>query len=48
MTADFHTAFNLVLAIIFILPLGWLASLLDPVSARTGETQRSRDTAVSG
>jgi len=28
MTADFHTAFNLVLAIIFILPLGWLASLL--------------------
>jgi phosphate:Na+ symporter len=28
MTADFHTAFNLVLAIIFIAPLGWLASLL--------------------
>jgi phosphate:Na+ symporter len=28
MTADFHTAFNLVLAIVFILPLGWLASLL--------------------
>jgi len=28
MTADFHTAFNLALAIIFILPLGWLASLL--------------------
>ncbi len=28
MTSDFHTAFNLVLAIIFILPLGWLASLL--------------------
>ena len=28
MTADFHTAFNLVLAIVFIFPLGWLASLL--------------------
>jgi phosphate:Na+ symporter len=28
MTADFHTAFNLALAILFILPLGWLASLL--------------------
>ena len=28
MTADFHTAFNLALAIVFILPLGWLASLL--------------------
>jgi phosphate:Na+ symporter len=28
MTADFHTAFNLVMALIFILPLGWLASLL--------------------
>lgn len=28
MTADFHTAFNLLLAIFFILPLGWLASLL--------------------
>jgi phosphate:Na+ symporter len=28
MTADFHTAFNLVLAIVFILPLAWLASLL--------------------
>jgi phosphate:Na+ symporter len=28
MTAEFHTAFNLVLAIVFILPLGWLASLL--------------------
>jgi len=28
MTADFHTLFNLALAIIFILPLGWLASLL--------------------
>lgn len=28
MTADFHTAFNLVLAIIFIFPLGWVASLL--------------------
>ena len=28
MTADFHTAFNLVLAIVFILTLGWLASLL--------------------
>src|SRR5580704_3196494 len=28
MTADFHTVFNLVLAIVFILPLGWLASLL--------------------
>jgi phosphate:Na+ symporter len=28
MTADFHTAFNLVLAIVFVLPLGWLASLL--------------------
>jgi phosphate:Na+ symporter len=27
-TADFHTAFNLVLAIVFIFPLGWLASLL--------------------
>ena len=28
MTADFHTAFNLVLAILFIAPLGWLATLL--------------------
>jgi phosphate:Na+ symporter len=28
MTADFHTAFNLVLAIVFIAPLGWLAALL--------------------
>jgi len=28
MTADFHTAFNLALAIIFIFPLGWAASLL--------------------
>jgi phosphate:Na+ symporter len=28
MTADFHMAFNLVLAIVFILPLDWLASLL--------------------
>ena len=28
MVADFHTAFNLVLAIVFIFPLGWLASLL--------------------
>jgi len=28
MTADFHTAFNLVLALVFILPLGWMASLL--------------------
>jgi phosphate:Na+ symporter len=28
MTADFHTAFNLVLAIVFIAPLGWLATLL--------------------
>lgn len=28
MTADFHTAFNLMLAIIFILPLSWLALLL--------------------
>ncbi|WP_024511936.1 Na/Pi cotransporter family protein [Bradyrhizobium sp. ARR65] len=28
MTADFHTAFSLALAILFILPLGWLASLL--------------------
>jgi len=28
MTADFHTLFNLVLAIVFIIPLGWLASLL--------------------
>jgi phosphate:Na+ symporter len=28
MTADFHTAFNLVLAAIFIFPLGWVASLL--------------------
>jgi phosphate:Na+ symporter len=28
MTADFHTAFNVVLAIVFILPLGSLASLL--------------------
>ena len=28
MTADFHTGFNLVLAILFILPLGSLASLL--------------------
>ena len=29
MAADFHTAFNLVLAVIFILPLGGLASLLE-------------------
>jgi phosphate:Na+ symporter len=28
MTADFHTAFNLALAAIFILPLGWVASML--------------------
>jgi phosphate:Na+ symporter len=28
MTADFHTAFNLLLALTFILPLGGLASLL--------------------
>lgn len=28
MTADFHTAFNLGLAILFILPLDWLAALL--------------------
>jgi phosphate:Na+ symporter len=28
MTADFHTAFNLCLALLFILPLGWMASLL--------------------
>ena len=28
MTADFHTAFNLALALLFILPLDWLASLL--------------------
>ncbi|MGY4474791.1 phosphate:Na+ symporter [Bradyrhizobium sp. USDA 3364] len=28
MTADFHTALNLLMAIVFILPLGWLASLL--------------------
>lgn len=28
MTADFHTAFNLVLALVFIFPLGWMASLL--------------------
>jgi phosphate:Na+ symporter len=28
MTADFHTAFNLALAVVFILPLDWLASLL--------------------
>src|ERR1700730_16734515 len=28
MTADFHTAFNLALALVFILPLGWIASLL--------------------
>jgi phosphate:Na+ symporter len=28
MTADFHTMFNLALAVVFILPLGWLASLL--------------------
>lgn len=28
MTADFHTGFNLVLALLFIFPLGWLASLL--------------------
>src|SRR5690242_8467220 len=28
MTADFHTAFNLALALLFILPLGWIASLL--------------------
>jgi phosphate:Na+ symporter len=31
MTVDFHTAFNLVLAIVFILPLGWLASFLTSV-----------------
>lgn len=28
MIADFHTGFNLILAILFIFPLGWLASLL--------------------
>lgn len=28
LTADFHTAFNLALAIIFIFPLSWVASLL--------------------
>jgi phosphate:Na+ symporter len=28
MAADFHTAFNLALAIVFILPLDWLAALL--------------------
>jgi phosphate:Na+ symporter len=28
MTADFHTAFNLALALVFILPLDWIASLL--------------------
>jgi phosphate:Na+ symporter len=28
MTADFHTAFNLALALVFILPLNWIASLL--------------------
>ncbi|MGH6715581.1 MAG: Na/Pi cotransporter family protein [Bradyrhizobium sp.] len=28
LTADFHTAFNLALAIIFIFPIGWIASLL--------------------
>lgn len=28
MTADFHTAFNLVLAALFIFPLGWVASML--------------------
>ncbi|HWW46995.1 MAG TPA: Na/Pi cotransporter family protein [Xanthobacteraceae bacterium] len=28
MIADFHTAFNLALAIVFILPLDWMASLL--------------------
>jgi phosphate:Na+ symporter len=28
MTADFHTAFNLILAIVFIFPLGWMASQL--------------------
>jgi phosphate:Na+ symporter len=28
MTADFHTAFNLALALAFILPLDWLAALL--------------------
>jgi phosphate:Na+ symporter len=28
MTADFHTVFNLALAILFIFPLGWMASLL--------------------
>ncbi len=28
MTADFHTAFNLALAVVFIFPLGWMASLL--------------------
>lgn len=28
MTADFHTAFNLILAGVFIFPLGWVASML--------------------
>ena len=42
MAADFHTAFNLVFAIIFILPLGGLASLLEKVfPQRAKSTDRS-------
>jgi phosphate:Na+ symporter len=40
MVADFHTAFNLVLALVFIFPLGWLASLLTrflPEAARPSD-----------
>jgi phosphate:Na+ symporter len=31
MTADFHTAFNVVLALAFVLPLDWLAALLNNI-----------------
>ena len=47
MAADFHTAFNLALALLFILPLKRLAIRLDPASPGAREARRSIDPSVS-
>jgi len=47
MAADFHTAFNVALAVVFILPLNALAALLTRFLPDR-PNQRSLDAAVPG